>query len=75
MPSLQKLFAFRVHSAEEEQRKRSAILDHVGFWKLSDTARDYIVKKFRSPPWTLEEHHFKNFIMLVKHVKNNQFKF
>lgn len=75
MPSLQKLLALKTNSEAEARRKRSLILHHVGFWDLNATAQNDILKKFRHNPFYMRETHFANFIMLVKHVKNNQFKF
>ena len=59
----------------EIARQRDNALEKAGWLKLNEIQRTSLIKKFRRGPWTLEEHHFKYFIMLVKHVKNNQFKF
>lgn len=59
----------------EIARQRDHALEKAGWLKLNEIQKANLIKKFRRGPWTLEEHHFKNFIMLVKHVKNNKFKF
>jgi len=59
----------------KEKSPRDIALEKAGFLELTQTQRDWILNKFRRGPWTLEERHFKHFIMLVKHVKNNKFKF
>lgn len=62
-------------SSFEIFRQRERLMEKAGWWKLDENQRNYILKKFRVSPYALKAQHFENFIMLVKHVKNNQFKF